>query len=278
MKWILGFIFTTSTLAQKLSKKYELQSPKGFHMKSLSLNESLFTRQLQAYSLKDEHVLLAKKHVTVQLKQAFWLVHGNKRPLSQQDYEKKWEKFQADVIDYGCHCFVRKFEVGGAGRVVDKMDLACRDLHRCQLCLNIDSVEGDFFTDRQPECHKHVPYFSKLTRSMNGTAGLACGRGADVGGAQTICQLANCNCDLQFARNLVDWYVSHYKEENKQIFTDGTTGICVNDGENIGPPEGCCGAYPDRRAYWGTLQKGCCGDDPDRQVTYDQTTEQCCNE
>lgn len=278
MKWIFCSVLSI-VLAEKGKKhKYELQSPKGFHMKALELNETLFEHLIQSHALKDEHVPHAAKHTAVQLKQAFWLIHGARRPEDQAGYQGKWQKFQSDIINYGCHCFVKKFEVGGAGRVADKIDLACRHLHKCQHCIEIDRLDGEVFTDRQPDCHKHVPYFSKLTRSMNGTPGLACGRGAAQNGAQTLCQLANCACDHQFAKSLVEWYVLHYNEDKKELYSDGVTGICKNEGDNIGPPEGCCGEYPDRRAYWGTLQKGCCGNNLEDQVTYDQTTEQCCNQ
>jgi len=45
---------------------------------------------------------------------------------------------------------------------------------------------------------------------------------------------------------------------------------------NVGPPDGCCGAYPDRRAYWSVNGRGCCGNEMNVQSVFYTADKTCC--
>lgn len=236
-----------------------LQLDKSQVIKAFGLPENT---DIEALAQSDKQKEMAIKHLEVQLKHIFWQVHDYSSTI-KSDIQAAWYQFQTEIINYGCHCFVSGFSVGGAGPVQDKIDLACREYARCTRCIDIDRSTTDYFSDREKICTVHEPYYSKLKKEPKAENPLdvktvQCGKGADEGGRQSNCQIANCKCDQAFSRAVAAWW-KHRNIDNQNVFNKGINTICVNDVPIIGPPEACCGPYPTRRAYWTENQKSCCG-------------------
>jgi len=219
----------------------------------------------------------AMNHLEVQLKHIFWLTHDYKSK-KLNDIKNAWNKFQKEIIDYGCHCFVTGYTVGGAGPAQDKIDLACKEYSRCIRCIDIDRVETDYFTDRDQECTVHQPYYSKLKKDPSSPKKFVmCGRGADQGGRQSNCQISNCKCDQQFTEAVAAWWKKR-NDDLQGIYNKGINTQCVNEAPNVGPPDGCCGAYPSRRAYWEVNGRGCCGNTMATQEIFHMDVKKCCDQ
>lgn len=260
---------------------YVILSPPATHMSELKLDLSLAKK---AFGLDDSADLenpdkkqvQAMNHLEVQLKHIFWLVHDYKS-LKLNQIKAAWEEFQGEMIDYGCHCFVNGYTVGGAGPAQDKIDLACKEYSRCIRCIDIDRVETDYFSDRVDECTAHQPYYSKLKKDPSSVAKFVmCGRGKEDGGRQSNCQISNCKCDQQFTQAVADWW-KRRNSDLQGMYNKGQ-GICVNEAANVGPPDGCCGAYPNRRAYWTTNGRDCCGNEMAVQEVFHTADKVCVNQ
>lgn len=268
--------------AQKTSKgdTFVILSPPVTQMTSLKLD---LTQVKKAFGLPASEDLTnptpaqekAMNHLEVQLKHIFWLTHDYKSK-KLEDIQAAWLQFQQEIIDYGCHCFTTGYTVGGSGPAQDKIDLACKEYSRCIRCIDIDRVETDHFSDREKECTVHQPYFSKLKKDPSSpNKFVLCGRGADEGGRQSNCQVANCKCDVQFASAVAAWW-NKRNSDLQGIYNGGLGTVCVNEQPNVGPPDGCCGAYPDRRAYWTVNGRGCCGNAMAVQNVFYIAEKTCC--
>lgn len=267
--------------AQKVRKgtgnKYVILSTTTSQMNTLTVPKSVYEDALKTTLSDPSPIQLeAMNHIEIQLKHMFWLIHDY--PSSKQkDIKEAWEKFIKMIVNYGCHCFVGGLTVGGHGPVQDKIDLACREYARCIKCIDVDRAEQKYFDDRDNACFPHQPYFSKLKRDYQSSKkSIACGRGAEDGGRQTKCQIANCKCDVAFAKAVANWF-SHYKEENKDIYHMGIEP-CVNPQSSMGPPTGCCGEYPTRRSYWADQGKECCGKRHKVQSLFTSDDKYCCDQ
>lgn len=246
-------------------KKYVINSPTFSQMSFLSLKHSLMKTALGIPDHQELDNSIAQNdalnHIEVQLKNAFWLIHDY-TDLKKDTIMEAWDDFTEKIIGYGCHCFVHGLYLGGAGKAQDRIDLACREYSRCIKCIDVDRVNGDAFNDRpQERCTPHSPYYTKQKIS-GGERTVQCGRGADEGGRQSECQIANCRCDMELIQNLAkEW--KHYNADHHSVYVHGigdfNNGDCVNEMNVVGPPDGCCLSYPERRAYWKDKGKDCCG-------------------
>lgn len=276
-------VLAASVFGQKNGKKstYVILSPPVTQMSALKLDHSQVKK---AFGLPDSEDLSnptetqeqAMNHLEVQLKHIFWLTHDYKSK-KLTDIQKAWQTFQKEVIDYGCHCFVSGYTVGGAGPAQDKLDLACKEYSRCLRCIDIDRAEGDYFSDREKVCTAHEPYYSKLKKDpASPKKFVMCGRGADQGGRQSNCQISNCKCDQQFTAAVAAWW-NKRNDDFSGIYNKGINTICVNEAPNVGPPDSCCGPYPERRAYWNSNGRDCCGNKMAVQELFHTDVKKCCN-
>lgn len=277
---LIALAGSVSAAGKGAKSSYVILSPPVTQMQNLHLDLDLAKTAfgLSAdtdLSNPDKKQEAALNHLEVQLKHIFWLVHDYKS-MKFSVIKDAWDEFQAELINYGCHCFVNGYTVGGAGPAQDKIDLACKEYSRCIRCIDVDRVESDYFTDRVDECTAHQPYYSKLKKDPSSVAKFVmCGRGKEDGGRQSNCQISNCKCDQQFTQAVADWWKRRNSDLQNMYNKDGINSVCVNEVSNMGPPDGCCGPYPDRRAYWTSNGRDCCGVDMKVQELFHSDTKQC---
>lgn len=182
------------------------------------------------------------------------------------------------IQNYGCHCFpgdTRK--VGGQGLPRDALDSACRDLHRCHKCVNIE------FPDQCDTAGGGYKY------QRNDDATVTCMEK----NIKPDCQTPQCLCDDAFSDavksfwnyNDADgaWKYDHDLWLNRKYVGQTTKiGGSVFDYEascelTFGvAADACCGdAYPNKIPYNTGSGKECCAS---AAMTYNTAFQVCCKD
>lgn len=269
--WTTGFCQETN---------WELSVPRGMNYKYLKLNKTLVTDRMRLNSMNRlvDNLFFedstALSHLEVQLKQSFWLVMGYRR-FGRNKVRDIWQGFQEKLIGYGCHCWVKNNALGGNGYHQDSLDLACRDQSRCANCIKLDNTVNPMIFNNVA-CDKHTAYFSQMKKDKaTKRRYIMCGDNLND------CERANCECDKSFAEAVAAAVDKDYNGYDPSILNtfNGGVGVCENSNSPMGPANGCCGDYPERRSYWSDapVNKGCCGNAMNKQSVYDQTSHECCN-
>jgi len=163
---------------------------------------------------------------------------------SKTNFESR--DFKSMIRNYGCYCL----PIGGgkntaqAGVPVDDTDKACRDLSRCYKCLDIDFAHS-----------AEVEKF-RWSETTNGEFDCSDSRNTEA-------QKAHCACDAEFAMTLgANWDDASYNYANwenrrNDFYTLDKEAVCVV--QNGGRSDECCGDYPMRFPFPGTMLE-CCSD------------------
>merc|ERR1711915_1090403 len=104
------------------------------------------------------------------------------------------------INGYGCHCWTKPNteNIGYKGQPLDGVDRACRTLHSCHTCINLD------FQDCDPVTTK---YRAKVVKNGDGTIDIQCTNTMNAKGTNNgECKRSLCECDKQFSDQVAaDW-------------------------------------------------------------------------
>jgi len=165
--------------------------------------------------------------------------------------------------NYGCWCDIANGLRAGAGKPVNALDSACRDLHRNYDCMTFDDPtclprELDASSEN-PEYKLPISALSPLT-----TPEAEC---ADYNAINT-CAYKTCVVEAQFLRTTVspvhagdfDW-IDMWNDKSIEHTPAGqfdpSAAQCFNDSPNTPNDKQCCGEHPSRFPY-NTYRVQCC--------------------
>lgn len=156
-------------------------------------------------------------------------------------------EFMRRINGYGCHCWTKPNteNIGYKGQPLDGVDRACRTLHSCHTCINLDYNECDPVTTK---------YRAKVVKNGDGTIDIQCTNTMNAKGTNNgECKRSLCECDKQFSEQVAaDWQT--WDEGNWNLDGRGLfDAACVTNGArsmSAGPPDQCCGtSYPDMKPF-----------------------------
>jgi hypothetical protein len=181
-----------------------------------------------------------------------------------------WQGFYEKFAGYGCYCFNDGPVVKGEGKPVDRIDTTCRQLMRCERCVQIDRENEDLPVD----CDNHRGYHYRAKKSATtGDAFIYCHKRNDP------CQRAACECDRAFAIEMAvaidSWSQEHVDIVKKDGFCEKPEQFRRSEfrgKSDSGNNHACCGVYPDRMPYLAVGPRQCCGN-----VLYTASTRECCS-
>jgi len=156
-------------------------------------------------------------------------------------------EFMKKINGYGCHCWTKPNteDIGYKGQPLDGVDRACRTLHSCHTCINLD------FQDCDPVTTK---YRAKVVKNGDGTIDIQCTNSMNAKGTNNgECKRSLCECDKQFSEQVAQqwqtWDEGNWNLEGRGLFD----AACVTNGArslSAGPPDQCCGtSYPDMKPF-----------------------------
>lgn len=180
-------------------------------------------------------------------------VEGQQRNVGQF----RPREFIRRINGYGCHCWTKPGteNIGYKGQPLDNIDRACRTLHSCHTCINLDYNNCDPVTTK---------YRAKVAKNGDGTIDIQCTNTMNAKGTNNgDCKRSLCECDKQFAEQVSeDWQIwdeSNWNLDNRGLFEKA----CVtNNARSIasGPPDQCCGTkYPFMKPF--STESHTCTDD-----------------
>merc|ERR1712184_186969 len=196
------------------------------------------------------------------------------------DFVSNLETFINKVGNYGCFCFNEgEFSPKGRGIPKDGIDQACKQLHQCQTCINMDFSQN---TGSALDASCNDQYNFNLTNTDRGV-GVECLNPKDT------CQRARCECDKRFAIDLAAAYdlwdeslqwANSLQGRERECRAEKRIGPHVprpkptpNPNPNLGMQ--CCGTYPHRFPY-NTMggRRQCCG----QSIIFRGGSKQCCGD
>ena len=200
----------------------------------------------------------------------FYLKYSLKKVKQKREKDLAlWQSFYEKFANYGCYCFNDAPVVKGEGKPLDQIDTICRQLMRCQKCVQIDRENENL----PANCDNHRGYHYRAKRSATGnTPFIYCHKRNDE------CQKAACECDRAFAISMSEaidsWSVEHVGIVDQEGFCEKPEQFRRSDFRNNGNGNvhECCGQYPDRMPYLASGPRQCCGN-----VLYTAATRECCD-
>ena len=165
---------------------------------------------------------------------------------------------------------------GQSGEPIDELDSACQKLARRHKCLELDFGPNsglEFAHPTRPVCD-YVQGYSFTFDEENGE--ILCGPienpnysrtdlywasrpDADTYWNMNQCKYAICSMDLEFARQVADFFINPYEfwQENKSNKHISDTDLCQT---LPGPKSDACCGSPEFRIPYSTEAKICCDD------------------
>jgi len=156
-------------------------------------------------------------------------------------------EFMRRINGYGCHCWTKPNteNIGYKGQPLDGVDRACRTLHSCHTCINLDFNECDPVTTK---------YRAKVVKNGDGSIDIQCTNTMNAKGTNNgECKRSLCECDKQFSEQVAadwqSWDEGNWNLDGRGLFD----AACVTNGArsmSAGPPDQCCGtSYPDMKPF-----------------------------
>lgn len=156
-------------------------------------------------------------------------------------------EFMKKINGYGCHCWTKPNteNIGYKGQPLDGVDRACRTLHSCHTCINLD------YQDCNPVTTK---YRAKVVKNGDGTIDIQCTNTMNTKGTNNgECKRSLCECDKQFSEQVAadwgTWDEGNWNLDGRGLFD----AACVTNGArsiSAGPPDQCCGtSYPEMKPF-----------------------------
>lgn len=170
---------------------------------------------------------------------AYWLKYNaNLEHLSSQ-----WYEFTSKITNYGCFCFNQNNFADGKGQAKDLIDQVCKNLHKCQTCIQMDTEMKLLKPMAGGTCDKISTYSYNLTTNDMGEPDIECLNRSGT------CKRALCECDKKFAADLANAYDTwNYQWKGKKAFV--REDECKSQGMgSMGRIDKCCGEYPSRFPY-----------------------------
>ena len=135
------------------------------------------------------------------------------------------------MLNYGCHCFPDNTKrAGGKGPVQDGYDALCKNLAKCQRC-----IEMDFVID--PYATRYKWFVDSNTKEIR------CSHPRN-----TELQRSLCECDAKFAMDMGmvwednKWNSSLWHHRRNSDFSLDTETVCVGMNNGV-ENDNCCGDY-----------------------------------
>lgn len=141
----------------------------------------------------------------------------------------------------------------GKGKARDLIDQTCKNLHKCQTCIDMDIEQGLLLTNMDGKCEYTTTYSFNLTMET-GTPKIECLN------LDNTCKRAMCECDKRFGYELAQaWPTWNAEFKGKDAFDRKEQ--CRSTGPNNGGRiDKCCGVYPYRYPYHSNGgNRQCCG-------------------
>lgn len=182
---------------------------------------------------------------------------------------------------YGCFCNFGPNWHQSHGQPVNEIDSACRRLYQCYKCATIDgNLEGNI-CDPANEKYK-VPVIRNVHNNGSYVACNQINRNPNISPSDpeynaVNCKIRTCCCDLNFAKELLEYFFSGMiidsskKHANGFDFNQECPSPCA-DGSCKSGEKRCCGEYPLRFPYnTRDGERDCCW-----KKTYNTNRLQCC--
>ena len=183
----------------------------------------------------------------------FMMAYWMKYEASLVHLSKNWYEFTQKITNYGCFCFNEQTTTNGKGSARDLIDQTCKNLHKCQTCIDMDIMNGDLQPNVDGTCSPYSLYSFNLTR-IDKKPHIECLN------LENTCQRALCECDKKFASELAlnyDTWNPTLKGKNAFNRESQCTSVGM---AHMGAVDTCCGEYPNRFPFHGQEgMKQCCG-------------------
>ena len=157
---------------------------------------------------------------------------------------------------YGCFCFneFSPTKAQGKGSARDMIDQSCKNLYKCQTCIDMDIEQSLILSNIDGKCEYTSTYSFNLTMNGPDLPAIECLN------MDNTCKRSLCECDKRFGFELAaSWSEWSAQWKGKDAFD--RSAECRSTGSaNKGRIDQCCGVYPYRYPFHSNDgERECCG-------------------